>query len=185
MSISQNTGRFARCLVRLRSRPGYFQTKLRTGRIIKKIPLVGNRLFALIRDFKKLLKNIMYGSNYFEDLGIYYLGPADGNNEEQVETLLREAKKLGESVILHIKTKKGKGYPPAEAEPLLYQPVSGRQAGAGQDNFGRVRQNPMLSCGSQPQDCSYYRCDELRYRAEPSENISRPVLTWGLPRRMP
>ncbi len=124
MSISQNAGRFARCLVRLRSRPGYFQTKLRTGRIIKKIPLVGNRLFALIRDFKKLLKNIMYGSNYFEDLGIYYLGPADGNNEEQVETLLREAKKLGESVILHIKTKKGKGYPPAEAEPLLYHNLS-------------------------------------------------------------
>ena len=120
MSISKNTGRFARCLVKLRSKPGYFQTKLTTGRIIRKIPLVGNRLFVLIRDLKKLLKNIMYGSNYFEDLGLYYLGPADGNNEEQVETLLREAKKLGESVILHIKTKKGKGYPPAEAEPLLY-----------------------------------------------------------------
>ncbi|NLW74131.1 MAG: 1-deoxy-D-xylulose-5-phosphate synthase [Clostridiales bacterium] len=120
MSISKNTGRFARCLVKLRSKPGYFQTKLTTGRIIKRIPFVGRRLFELIRDTKKLLKNIMYGSNYFEDLGLYYLGPADGHDEEQVETLLREAKKLGESVILHIKTKKGKGYPPAEAEPLLY-----------------------------------------------------------------
>jgi 1-deoxy-D-xylulose-5-phosphate synthase len=120
MSISKNTGRFANSLAKLRSRPGYFHTKQTTGRIIKKIPLIGGGLFRFIRDVKKDLKNFIYGSNYFEDIGLYYIGPVDGNDEEKVETVLREAKKLGESVIIHIKTKKGKGYEPAEREPHLY-----------------------------------------------------------------
>jgi 1-deoxy-D-xylulose-5-phosphate synthase len=120
MSISKNTGRFANSLARLRSRPGYFHTKMTTGRIIKRIPLVGGVLFRIIRDVKKALKNLIYGSNYFEDIGLYYIGPVNGNDEEKVETVLREAKKLGESVIIHIKTKKGCGYEPAEKEPHLY-----------------------------------------------------------------
>ena len=62
----------------------------------------------------------MYGSNYFEDLGLYYLGPADGNDYEAVETLLSEARKLNDSVVIHLKTRKGKGYAPAEAEPGKY-----------------------------------------------------------------
>ncbi len=120
MSISKNTGRFANSLADLRSRPGYFHTKTTTGRIIKKIPLIGGPLFGFIRGVKKALKNIIYGSNYFEDIGLYYIGPVDGNDEEKVETVLREAKKLGESVIIHIKTKKGKGYEPAEQAPHRY-----------------------------------------------------------------
>lgn len=120
MSISKNTGRFANSLAELRSRPGYFRTKRRTGKFIKKIPLIGNWLFTRIRDFKKTLKNAIYGSNYFEDIGLYYIGPIDGNNEELVETVLTEAKKLGESVIIHLKTKKGMGYAPAENSPHKY-----------------------------------------------------------------
>lgn len=120
MSISKNTGRFANSLAGLRSKPGYFLTKKTTGRIIKKIPLIGKPLFAFIRELKKFIKNTLYGSNYFEDIGLYYIGPIDGNNEDKVETVLREAKKLNESVIIHLKTKKGRGYPPAEEKPHLY-----------------------------------------------------------------
>ena len=81
MSISKNTGRFANSLASLRSKPGYFQTKKTTGKIIKNIPLLGKPLFIFIRAMKKALKNLLYGSNYFEDIGLYYIGPIDGNDE--------------------------------------------------------------------------------------------------------
>ena len=120
MSISKNIGRFAKHLTKMRSKPGYLQTKATTGRIIKKIPLVGNALFGIIRDIKKSIKNMLYGSNYFEDLGLYYLGPVDGNDEKAVENLLREAKRAHQSCVVHVKTRKGKGYAPAEEQPNVY-----------------------------------------------------------------
>ena len=120
MSISKNIGRFATHMAKLRRKSGYFKTKKGITRFIKKIPLVGNGLFRAIRDTKKAFKNAMYGSNYFEDIGLYYLGPADGNDYEAVEALLTEAKKLNDSVVIHLKTRKGKGYAPAEDEPGKY-----------------------------------------------------------------
>ena len=120
MSISKNIGRFATHMARLRRKSGYLKTKKGISRFLKRIPLVGNALFCAVRDTKKALKNALYGSNYFEDLGLYYLGPADGNDYEAVEALLAEAKKLNDSVVIHLKTRKGKGYAPAEAEPGKY-----------------------------------------------------------------
>ena len=120
MSISKNIGRFATHMARLRRKSGYFNAKSRISRVIKRIPLIGKGLFGVIRDTKKAFKNAMYGSNYFEDLGLYYLGPADGNDYASVELLLKEAKKLNDSVVIHLKTRKGKGYAPAEAEPGVY-----------------------------------------------------------------
>lgn len=120
MSISKNVGRFATLMAKMRRKAGYFKAKKTTVRIIKRIPLVGQRLFCAVRDVKKAFKNALYGSNYFENMGLYYLGPADGNDYEAVEALLTEAKKLDESVVIHIKTRKGKGYAPAEADPGFY-----------------------------------------------------------------
>ena len=67
---------------------------------------------------------MIYGSNYFEDMGLYYLGPIDGNDYESMEKILTEAKKLNESVLIHIKTVKGKGYDPAEESPDKYHGVA-------------------------------------------------------------
>lgn len=120
MSISKNIGRFATHMAKLRRKSGYFKTKKGISRFLKRIPLIGNALFCAARDTKKAFKNALYGSNYFEDLGLYYLGPADGNDYEAVEALLTEAKKQGDNVVIHLKTRKGKGYAPAEAEPGRY-----------------------------------------------------------------
>lgn len=120
MSISKNIGRFAKNLSRLRTSPSYFRTKKATGAFLKKIPLVGRSLFRCVLGVKKAFKNVLYGSNYFESMGLTYLGPIDGNDYEQVERLLKEAKKLGESVVVHLKTVKGKGYKPAEQAPDIY-----------------------------------------------------------------
>ncbi len=120
MSISKNIGRFAKNLSRLRTSSGYFKTKKATGVFLRKIPLIGNYLFKLVLGFKKMLKNLLYGSNYFESMGLTYMGPIDGNDYAAVENLLREAKKLNESVVVHLKTKKGKGFEPAERSPEFY-----------------------------------------------------------------
>ena len=124
MSISKNIGRFARNLSRIRNKSSYFKTKKATGAFLKHIPFVGRKLFGLVRSVKKAIKNTLYGSNYFENMGLTYLGPIDGNDYFEVENLLREAVKLEESVVVHVKTKKGKGYAPAEKAPDKYHGMS-------------------------------------------------------------
>lgn len=127
MSISKNIGLFAKSLSKIRIKPGYFKAKSFTGRVLKKIPLVGKYLYNFVFKVKKTFKNIMYGSNYFEDLGLYYLGPVDGNDYHSVESVLREAKKTGDSVVIHLKTVKGKGYAPAEDSPDKYHGVAPKE----------------------------------------------------------
>lgn len=124
MSISKNIGRFATSLSNLRKSQGYFKAKRATTSFLKKIPLIGKPLFRFGRGVKKTVKNLLYGSNYFENLGLYYLGPCDGNDYESVEELLNIAKSAGENVIVHLKTQKGKGYEPAEKSPDIYHGVS-------------------------------------------------------------
>ncbi len=124
MSISKNTGAFANHIAKIRSSPRYLTTKSRTGNFVSRIPVVGDSLYAAMRDTKKLVKNIIFSSNYFEEMGLFYLGPANGNDYFAVERLLRAAKEKGESVILHLKTVKGKGYAPAELNPSAYHGIS-------------------------------------------------------------
>lgn len=120
MSISKNIGRFAKNLSKIRATTGYIKTKRATGSFLNKIPLIGKPIFKGLRRVKIFIKNAFYGSNYFESMGLTYLGPIDGNDYESVYKLLSEAKKLNESVIIHVKTQKGKGYDPAEAQPSKY-----------------------------------------------------------------
>lgn len=128
MSISKNIGSFARSMAKLRKKKGYFKTKRFTANALAKIPLVGKYIVRGLKKIKKALKNALYGSNYFEDLGLYYLGPADGNCYEDVEELMREAKRAGESVLIHLKTQKGKGYADAEQNPGDYHGLRPRSS---------------------------------------------------------
>ncbi len=124
MSISRNTGAFADHIAKLRASKGYYRTKRRTVKAIKRIPLLGDPLFRGIRRVKQWMKDTLFKSNYFEDLGFYYLGPADGNDLTKVERLLREAVNAGQSTVIHLRTVKGKGYEPAERAPGAYHSVS-------------------------------------------------------------
>lgn len=137
MSISKNTGAFASLIAKIRASKGYYRTKRRTVKVIKKLPLIGNGLFKLIRNLKQSLKNKIFKSNYFEDLGLYYLGPADGNDEEKVERLLLEAKNASQSTVIHLRTVKGKGYEPAERDPGAFHSVSPRGT-VKEKNFSRM-----------------------------------------------
>ncbi|MBQ7161509.1 MAG: 1-deoxy-D-xylulose-5-phosphate synthase [Clostridia bacterium] len=128
MSISKNIGGFAKHIARVRSNKSYYRVKDATRNTISRIPLVGKAAFALARDTKQTIKNIMYSSNYFEELGLYYMGPVNGNDYYAVEDMLRVAKGLERSVVIHVTTKKGKGYRPAEQNPGAFHSV--RPAGS-------------------------------------------------------
>ena len=134
MSISKNIGSFSRHIAKMRATRGYLKTKSFTRSVVTHIPLIGKGIFRGIRRIKKGVKNAMYGSNYFEDIGLYYLGPADGNNFEAVENLLHEAVASGQSTVIHLKTTKGKGYAPAEENPNEYHSVA-PQNSAPKTNF--------------------------------------------------
>ena len=136
MSISKNIGRFADSLSKIRLSEGYFNTKRATVKFLSAIPLVGKGLLKLLKSTKRALKNALYGSNCFEKMGLYYLGPTDGNDIEAVEDVLRLAKKQQDSVIVHLKTKKGKGYAPAEESPDRYHSLSPRGCSS-ETNFSK------------------------------------------------
>lgn len=124
MSISPNIGLFARYLTRIRLSRGYNGTKRHTKAFLERIPLLGKPIEAMLSGVKGFFKRHLYGRNYFEELGFVYLGPVDGNDEAKVERSLRDAKRRGGMVILHLKTKKGKGYEPAEKNPVAYHGLS-------------------------------------------------------------
>ncbi len=123
MSISKNIGSFARYMAKIRSSGAYTKTKEKTVSTLKRIPLIGDACFEAVKNVKKSLKNFLYASNYFEELGLFYLGPADGNDYFAVERLLRIAKQKGECSVIHLRTCKGKGYAPAERLPQKYHSV--------------------------------------------------------------
>ncbi len=124
MSISKNVGLLAKRLAKMRSRSGYYKLKATTERAVSKIPFVGKRFADHIFKLKTKVKNMMYQSNFFEDMGVTYMGPIDGHNIEALTNALEGAKVIASPVIVHVNTQKGKGYEPAENNPSDFHGVS-------------------------------------------------------------
>ena len=123
MSISRNIGAFARHIAKFRTSKRYRRAKKDTGSILRHIPLLGRGIFHAVRGVKKAIKNLMFSSNYFEELGLYYIGPVDGNDYGAVERALIAAKEQGEPALVHVRTVKGKGCPEAEADPRSFHSI--------------------------------------------------------------
>ena len=124
MSISPNKGAFASYLSRVRASEKYRKLKDSAKNIIDAIPLLGKPLHKLFSFAKKVIKKLVYKPNYFEELGLYYIGPVDGHNYGKICKALTTAKQTGKSCVVHIKTVKGKGYSPAEDSPEGYHSVT-------------------------------------------------------------
>ncbi len=140
MSISKNVGLLAKRLAVMRSRSGYFRLKNFTSRVLFKIPLIGKPVANGIFKLKTDVKNMMYQSNFFEDMGVRYMGPIDGHNIQQLADALEGAKLIKSPVIVHVNTTKGKGYKPAEENPTDFHGVSAFDCESGKlpessDNF--------------------------------------------------
>jgi 1-deoxy-D-xylulose-5-phosphate synthase len=124
MSISKNVGAMARHLTLLRIKPWYFSVKDFIEHLLEHIPLVGPIIRNALAASKSAIKNAIYHSTIFEEMGLIYLGPVDGHNIEQTIRLLERAKTLKRPSLIHVKTVKGKGYTFAENNPGLYHGVS-------------------------------------------------------------
>ncbi len=124
MSISENVGSMARYLAIVRSKPGYNILKAKTEDTLKRIPLIGSPIAHCVSYVKTRIKNLMYKSTFFEDLGFNYMGPIDGHSIEHLCEALNSAKLSDEPVLLHISTVKGKGYDFAEKSPSTYHGIS-------------------------------------------------------------
>ena len=120
MSISKNVGGISRFLVKIRTKKFYKKSNNFFRKILEKTPGIGMPIIKLARKIKYGLKQLMIPNMFFEDLGFKYLGPVDGHDIERVEWILELAKKETEPVVVHIITKKGKGYKPAEENPDQY-----------------------------------------------------------------
>ena len=117
MSISRNVGALPAHLSHLRSKPAYYDFK-RHYRELLLASAPGTALYRFNHRIKKGLKNMMLpNATLFEDMGFTYVGPIDGHREDRVERALEWAAELKRPVLVHVRTVKGKGYPPAEREP--------------------------------------------------------------------
>lgn len=124
MSISKNVGSVATYLSKIRTRPRYYLLKRRTYDALSAVPIVGKPLAKFIRNLKNYIKSSIYGTTMFEKLGFAYMGPFDGHNIEQLCSVFEIAKKKNESVMIHVITKKGKGYDFAEKSPSTFHGIS-------------------------------------------------------------
>ena len=117
MSISKNIGGINKLLTRLRAKRRYTVSNQKGRKIIEKIPVIGRLTVKAVKRIKKSIKQLIIPKMYFEEIGFKYLGPVDGHNIEDLEYILSRAKELDEPVLIHVLTKKGKGYKPAEDNP--------------------------------------------------------------------
>lgn len=117
MSISRNVGAVSRYLTHMRSSKGWFEAKHVVGDFLRRIPVVGNSLHAFFQRIKNSLRNIFVQDRLFDSLGFHYLGPVDGRDITGLERLFRRARQLDEPVLIHVVTKKGRGYSQAESDP--------------------------------------------------------------------
>ena len=123
MSIDHNTGSVSRYLSRLTMTAGYQTFRYRVDKAIDKIPYLGRPLEKLIFRIKRAVKGLLLTNNLFVDLGFEYVGPLDGHNEAALEKQLRRVSHLHRPVVVHVVTKKGKGYSPAENNPELFHGI--------------------------------------------------------------
>lgn len=124
ISISRNVGAFARYLNIIRSRPGYHKFKHTIEKVISRIPFCGKWINSNLLRSKTMLKNAIYHSNIFEDMGFHYLGPVDGHDLKKLDQILNIAKEQKRPALVHVLTTKGKGYHFAENSPKNYHGVS-------------------------------------------------------------
>ena len=120
MSISENVGGMSSHLSHLRTSSNYTGLKEEVQNSLEKIPVYGDRIVSGIRKTKSSIKQMMIPGMIFEDMGIMYLGPVDGHNINAMMKVFSEAKQVQGPVLVHVLTKKGYGYRPAERHPSRF-----------------------------------------------------------------
>ena len=124
----------SRYLSGLRTGTGYNDLKKNIVEALERVPLVGNAVIDKLKRTKDSIKQLFIPGMLFENMGITYLGPVDGHNIPALCKVLKEAKKLDHAVLIHVITKKGKGYKPAEKNPSIFHGVGPFDIATGKEN---------------------------------------------------
>lgn len=124
MSISKNVGGMSNYLGKMRTNQKYNNLKINIEERLDKIPNVGVSMAETIKNAKNSLKHLLVPGMLFEEMGIIYVGPIDGHNiKEMLETFQAASRIKNRPVLVHVVTKKGKGYLPAENNPAAFHGV--------------------------------------------------------------
>lgn len=143
MSIGKNVGGLAKHLYRLRTKEKYLGAKTRYRRALGKMP-GGKAVYDLTRRIKERLKRFLLPTTIFENMGLLYLGPVDGHDLPELIRILKTARGRNAPVLVHVVTKKGYGYAPAEQEPARFHgigrfdPATGNSLGESKTSFSDV-----------------------------------------------
>lgn len=140
MSISPNVGALSRYLSRLSATVRYQRVRSWIDGIVRSLPLVGKWAYPLMLRGKRAVKGLLFKENLFSDLGFEYVGPIDGHNLSAMIQVFRDVKPLDRPVVIHVITRKGKGYELAEGDPSRFHGVAPMKV---QD--GKVETRPVVS----------------------------------------
>ena len=124
MSISKNTGGLSMFLAKLRTKKAYINSNVSAKDFIRKIPVIGEKIVTLTVKVKNSIKQLIIPKMYFENIGFRYLGPINGHSIQDLEEIFNISKELDGPVLIHVLTKKGKGYKFAEENPNKYHSTS-------------------------------------------------------------
>jgi 1-deoxy-D-xylulose-5-phosphate synthase len=124
MSIGPNVGGLSKYLSRLSMKGRYQSFRRKFDSMAKGLPFIGDMFFHAVLRMKRAVKAIFYTDNFFVDLGFEYVGPIEGHHIQRLIDVLQDVRKLDRPVVVHVITRKGKGYGFAEDDPGLYHGVS-------------------------------------------------------------
>ncbi len=141
MSISENVGGLSSHLGNLRTANVYQDLKVGVENSLNRIPFYGERMVSRIRRTKSGIKQLFIPGMIFENMGITYLGPVDGHNIAEMRRVFRDASKVNGAVLVHVITKKGKGYAPAERHPARFHGAEPFQIDTGLPLKRRIKAN--------------------------------------------
>lgn len=138
MSISKNVGSIARYLRSFRIKKGYIRTKTKVERTLSRIPVLGTGTTKILRKIKSRIRHSLVQTTIFEDMGFSYYGPVDGHDIKNLTSVFESAKSINGPVLVHVITKKGKGYAMAESKPNIYHGISAFDIETGEPKSGSI-----------------------------------------------
>ncbi len=159
MSIAPNVGGVSNYLGKVRASQKYRNLKVNVENALDKIPNVGQPLAGTIRRAKDSLKHLLISDMLFEDMGLIYIGPVDGHNIEEMVMAFQTATQIkDQAVLVHVLTKKGKGYKPAEKNPSMFHGINSFDVRTGETletskrTYTKIFGDWMLSIGDTRED---------------------------------
>ncbi len=152
MSISSNVGALSKYLTGMRLSKGWIGTKKAVAGGLKRLPLIGKPLFTFFESAKDHVRDLFIHDKFFASLGFRYLGPIDGHDVAVMEKIFRRAVALNEPTVIHLVTRKGQGYAPAEDSPDVFHGVppfyveSGEYKEHAAAEYGKTAAEHLIKC---------------------------------------